>query len=293
MWGRWAGWKGGREAGGTGDQRSVGAARPRRYLCYGGILRREPSMMENVATALILTTLAGLATGVGGLIAYFVPKPDMRYLSVSLGFATGVMIFIAFVDLFSEAREVLGNWHANIFFLAGLLTIFFLDKVVPHSHMNGRADPHCDRLYRGGIMLALGIAIHNLPEGAAVALVSMADLSLGIPIAIAIAIHNIPEGIAVSVPLYCATSDRKKASFYSFLAGMAQPLGAILAILILMPFLTDFVLNASIAFVAGIMVMICFDELIPIANSYGDEHLTNIGIISGICVMMIALALFH
>lgn len=250
-------------------------------------------MMENVVPALILTTLAGLATGVGGLIAYFVPKPDMRYLSISLGFATGVMIFIAFVDLFSEAREVLGNWHANIFFLAGLLTIFFLDKVVPHSHMNGRADPHCDRLYRGGIMLALGIAIHNLPEGAAVALVSMADLSLGIPIAIAIAIHNIPEGIAVSVPLYCATSDRKKASFYSFLAGMAQPLGAILAILILMPFLTDFVLNASIAFVAGIMVMICFDELIPIANSYGDEHLTNIGLIAGIFVMMIALALFH
>jgi ZIP family zinc transporter len=250
-------------------------------------------MMENVVPALILTFLAGLATGVGGLIAYFIPRPDMRYLSVSLGFATGVMIFIAFVDLFSNAREEMGAGYANLFFLIGMLTVYLLDKVVPHAHMDGQADPHCDRLYRGGIMLTLGIAIHNLPEGLAVALVSMADLTLGIPIAIAIAIHNIPEGVACSVPLYCATSDRKKACFYSFLAGMTEPLGAIVAILILLPFLTEFVLSASIAFVAGIMVFICFDELIPIANSYGDEHLTNAGLIAGIFVMMIALAIFH
>jgi ZIP family zinc transporter len=250
-------------------------------------------MVENLVPALILTFLAGLATGVGSLVSYFIPKPDMRYLSVSLGFATGVMIFVAFVDLFCSAKETIGLAGANIFFLIGMLTVYFLDKIVPHCHMNGQADPHCDRLYRGGIMMTLGIAIHNLPEGLAVALVSIADLRLGIPIAIAIAIHNIPEGVACSVPLYCATGDRRKSCLYSFLAGMTEPLGAIIAILVLLPFLNDFVLAASIAFVSGIMVFICFDELIPIANDYGDEHLTNIGLIAGMFVMMIALAAFQ
>ena len=248
-------------------------------------------MVENLLPALLLTFFAGLATGVGSLVSYFIPKPDMRYLSVSLGFASGVMIFVAFVDLFWRSREVIGMVYADLFFLIGMLTVFFLDKLIPHSHMDGQVDSHCDRLYRGGIMMTLGVAIHNLPEGLAVALVSLADLKLGIPIAIAI--HNIPEGVACSVPLYCATGDRRKSCLYSFLAGMTEPLGAIIAILVLYPFLNDFVLSASIAFVSGIMVFICFDELIPIANKYGDEHLTNIGLITGIFVMMIALAAFQ
>jgi ZIP family zinc transporter len=250
-------------------------------------------MVENLIPALILTFFAGLATGLGSLVSYFIPKPDMRYLSVSLGFATGVMIFVAFVDLFWRSRAAIGLGLADVFFLVGMLTVFFLDKLVPHSHLDGQADAHCDRLYRGGIMMTLGVAIHNLPEGLAVALVSIADLRLGIPIALAIAIHNIPEGVACSVPLYCATGDRRKSCLYSFLAGMAEPLGAVIAILVLLPFLNDFVLAASIAFVSGIMVFICFDELIPIANSYGDEHLTNIGLIAGMFVMMIALAAFQ
>jgi len=250
-------------------------------------------MVENLIPALVLTILAGLATGLGSLVSYFIPRPDMRYLSISLGFATGVMIFVGFVDLFCSSKETIGLAHADLFFLAGMLTVYFLDKIVPHTHIDGQADAHCDRLYRGGIMMTLGIGIHNLPEGLAVALVSLADLRLGVPIAIAIAIHNIPEGVACSVPLYCATGDRRKSCLYSFLAGMAEPLGAIVAILVLLPILTDFVLAASIAFVSGIMVFICFDELIPIANDYGDEHLTNIGLIAGIFVMMIALLAFR
>jgi ZIP family zinc transporter len=250
-------------------------------------------MVENLLPALVLTFLAGLATGIGSLISYFLPRPDMRYLSVSLGFATGVMIFVGFVDLFYSSKEAIGLARADFFFLVGMLTIYFLDRIVPHSHIDGQADPHSDRLYRSGIMMTLGIALHNLPEGLAVALTSLADLQLGIPIAIAIAIHNIPEGVACSVPLYCATGDRRKSFLYSFLAGMVEPLGAIVAILVLLPILTDFVLAASIAFVSGIMVFICFDELIPIANSYGDEHLTNIGLIAGIFVMMIALLVFQ
>ena len=247
----------------------------------------------SIVYALLLTTLAALATGIGSLISYVIPKPDTRYLSISLGFATGVMIFVAFVDLFCSARAYIGLAGANLFFFCGLLIIHILDRFLPHMHINGQVDSHCDRLYRGGLMTTFGIGLHNFPEGLTVALVSLADLRLGIPIAIAIGLHNIPEGIACAVPLYCATGNRGKACLYSFLAGMTAPLGAILAILILLPVLNTFVLAAAIALVAGIMVFICFDELIPIANKYGNEHFTNIGIILGIFVMMLALTLFE
>ncbi|HNU39432.1 MAG: zinc transporter ZupT [Methanothrix sp.] len=248
-------------------------------------------MEGNILAALALTLLAGLATGIGSLAAYFIPKPDLRYLSLSLGFAAGVMIYVGFVDLFCSSKNVLGFAYANIFFLIGLILIYFLDRAVPHIHIDGQVDSQCNRLYRSGIMTTIGIAIHNLPEGMTVALVSLADLRLGVPVAIAIAIHNIPEGLACSIPLYCATSDRKKSCLLSFAAGMTEPLGAILAVLLLYPFLNDWLLAAASAMVAGIMVFLCFDELIPIANRYGSEHVTNMGIIAGFAMMMIGLSL--
>ncbi len=248
-------------------------------------------MEGNILAALALTLFAGLATGIGSLVAYFIPKPDMRYLSLSLGFAAGVMIYVGFVDLFCSSKNVLGFAYANIFFLIGLILIYFLDRAVPHIHMDGQVDSQCNRLYRSGIMTTLGIAIHNLPEGMTVALVSLADLRLGVPVAVAIAIHNIPEGLACSIPLYCATSDRRKSCLLSFAAGMTEPLGAILAVLLLYPFLSDWLLAAASAMVAGIMVFLCFDELIPIANRYGSEHVTNMGIIAGFAMMMIGLSL--
>ena len=248
-------------------------------------------MEGNILAALALTLFAGLATGIGSLAAYFIPKPDLRYLSLSLSFAAGVMIYVGFVDLFCSSKNVLGFAYANIFFLIGLILIYFLDRAVPHIHMDGQVDSQCNRLYRSGIMTTIGIAIHNLPEGMTVALVSLADLRLGVPVAIAIAIHNIPEGLACSIPLYCATSDRKKSCLLSFAAGMTEPLGAILAVLLLYPFLNDWLLAAASAMVAGIMVFLCFDELIPIANRYGSEHVTNMGIIAGFAMMMIGLSL--
>jgi ZIP family zinc transporter len=248
---------------------------------------------DNILAAIALTTFAGLATGIGSLISYFIPRPDMRYLSVSLGFASGVMIYVAFVDLFCSSRAVIGLLYSNVFFLIGLFIVYLLDYSVPHIHIDGQVDSQCNRLYRGGIMTTIGIALHNLPEGMTVALVALADLRLGIPIAIAIAIHNIPEGVACSVPLYCASSDRKLSFLLSFAAGLAEPLGAILAILILYPFLNPWVLAAATALVSGIMVFICFDELIPIANKYGGEHLTNLGIVAGFIVMMIGLGLIE
>lgn len=248
-------------------------------------------MTTNILDAMALTTFAGLATGIGSLISYLIPKPDLRYLSISLGFATGVMVFLAFVNLFSSSRSLMGVTAANLCFLAGLLAIYALDHIIPHIHLDGTIDAHGDRLCRAGIMTTIGMAIHNLPEGMTVALVSLTDIRLGIPVAIAIAIHNIPEGVACSVPLYCATGNRRRSCLLSFLAGMTEPLGAILAILVLYPFLSPYVLAASTAMVAGMMVFICFDELIPVANRYGSEHLTSLGIIAGFLVMILASSL--
>lgn len=248
-------------------------------------------MEGNILAAIALTLFAGLATGIGSLAAYFIPRPDMRYLSLSLGFAAGVMIYVGFVDLFCSSKSVLGFGYANLFFLLGLALIYALDHLIPHIHMDGQVDSQCSRLYRTGIMTTIGMAIHNLPEGMTVALVSLADLRLGIPVAVAIAIHNIPEGMACSIPLYCATSDRKRACLLSFAAGMTEPLGAVLAVLLLYPFLNDWLLAAASALVAGIMVFISFDELLPIANRYGSEHIANIGLIAGFSVMMAGLYL--
>jgi ZIP family zinc transporter len=248
-------------------------------------------LTTNILDAMALTTFAGLATGIGSLISYLIPKPDLRYLSISLGFATGVMVFLAFVNLFSSSRSLMGVTAANLCFLAGLLAIYALDHIIPHIHLDGTIDAHGDRLCRAGIMTTIGMAIHNLPEGMTVALVSLTDIRLGIPVAIAIAIHNIPEGVACSVPLYCATGNRRRSCLLSFLAGMTEPLGAILAILVLYPFLSPYVLAASTAMVAGMMVFICFDELIPVANRYGSEHLTSLGIIAGFLVMILASSL--
>jgi ZIP family zinc transporter len=244
-------------------------------------------LTTNLLDVIAITTFAGLATGIGSLISYLVPRPDLRYLSISLGFATGVMIFLAFANLLSSARAEMGATAANLCFLVGLLAIYALDHILPHIHLDGTIDAHGDRLCRAGIMTTIGMAIHNLPEGMTVALVSLADIRLGI----AIAIHNIPEGVACSVPLYCATGDRRRSCLLSFLAGMTEPLGAILAILVLYPFLSPYVLAASTAMVAGMMVFICFDELIPVANRYGSEHLTSLGTIAGFLVMILASSL--
>ncbi|HPT18487.1 MAG TPA: zinc transporter ZupT [Methanothrix sp.] len=250
-------------------------------------------MEGNILAALALTLFAGLATGIGSLAAYFMPRPDMRYMSLSLGFAAGVMIYVGFVDLFCSSKSVLGFGYANLFFLLGLALIYALDHLIPHIHMDGQVDSQCNRLYRSGIMTTIGMAIHNLPEGMTVALVSLADLRLGVPVAVAIAIHNIPEGMACSIPLYCATSDRKRSCLLSFAAGMTEPLGAVLAVLLLYPFLNDWLLAAASALVAGIMVFISFDELLPIASRYGSEHIANMGLIAGFSIMMAGLYLME
>jgi ZIP family zinc transporter len=213
-------------------------------------------------------------------------------MSFTLGFSAGVMILVSFVELLQSSIQYIGFLSAHIALFIGMAGIFLIDLLVPHSYM-GQHDHGEDRsrgeLMRVGLLVALGIGIHNFPEGMATFAGALEDVRLGIAIAVAIAIHNIPEGLAVSAPIYAATGSRGRAFLWSFLSGVSEPVGAALAALVLLPFLTEAVLGWILAAVAGIMVSISMDELVPAAKSFGREHVPIAGVISGMVIMALSL----
>ena len=264
---------------------------------------------SNIYLAFGLTLFAGLATAVGGGIAFFAKRTNTTFLSYSLGFSAGVMIYISFTEILGEANKIIGEhftenssaWLTFIFFIAGVFLTALIDKAVP-----ARENPHemrsleqmdngrsfrGKRLLRVGIFTAVAIAIHNFPEGIATFMAGVSDITVGVSIALAIAIHNIPEGIAVSVPVYYATGSRKKAFWWAAASGLSEPLGALFGYFILSFFRSQVVLGYVFALVAGIMIYISFDELLPAAHKYGKHHTTIYGVISGIIVIGISLML--
>lgn len=255
--------------------------------------------MGDVTTAFFLATFAGISTGLGSLIAFLVPNLRFTWLSVLLGFAAGAMIYISFVDLLAESVGSLGFFRANAAFFLGILGMGLLDRMVGHIHMDtlpdGNTSPISENssLRKTGLLTAVGIAMHNFPEGMAVLFSSLSSTYLGFSVAVAIAIHNIPEGVAVSVPIYYSSGSRKKAFAYSFFSGLTEPLGAGIGYFLLFPFLTPEILFFMLAAVGGVMVFICFDELLPIAIRYGDEHLAFLGVFSGMLVVSLSLYLMH
>lgn len=267
---------------------------------------------SKVLIAFGLTLFAGLSTGLGSLLAFFTKKTNTKFLSAVLGFSAGVMIYISMIELFFESRNLLvaslgktgGFWATAGAFFAGIVFIGIIDRLVPEAEnphepckvkdgLNASQVEECEKnvLMRTGLFTALAIAIHNFPEGLATFASALQDTSLGIAIAVAVAIHNIPEGIAVSIPVYYATGSKKKAFSLSFLSGLSEPLGALLGYLILRPFLNDVVFGILFAFVAGIMVFISLDELLPAAREYGEAHLSIYGLVGGMAVMAVSLLL--
>lgn len=301
---------------------------------------------HTVLIAFGLTLFAGLSTGIGSLIAWACKRTNTRFLSVVLGFSAGVMIYVSFVEILAEARNLLteslgiisGSWVAVAGFFGGILVIALIDKLVPAADnphemryvesmsededdntcpkrkklimrkdktcdaagwQMGKAQceiaahhPHHGKLMRLGLFTAIAIAIHNFPEGIATFVAALKDPSLGITIALAIAIHNIPEGIAVSVPVYYATGNRKKAFLWSLLSGLSEPLGALVGFVVLSAVMNDVVFGVLFASVAGIMIFISLDELLPTAREYGEPHLSIYGLVAGMGVMAVSLLLF-
>jgi len=261
---------------------------------------------------------AGLATGVGSILAFLYKRLDSKFLSGALGFSAGVMIYVSMIEIFFKARdsisqelgEVNGYWYTTIAFFGGMLLIGIIDKMVPtpenphepismehleacmNENMELVEEANSSNLMRMGLFSALAIAIHNFPEGIATFVSALKDPALGTSIAIAIAIHNIPEGVAVSVPIYYATKSRRQAFLYSFLSGLSEPIGALVGFLFLYKYLTGTVFGLLFAAVAGIMVFISLDELLPTAEKYGEHHIAIYGVVSGMVVMALSLLLF-
>ncbi len=269
--------------------------------------------MNNVLIAFLLTAFAGLSTGIGSALAFYSKKTNLSFLSTSLGFSAGVMVYVSFVEILSKANEsltsALGKTQGEIMtvfsFFLGIAVIALIDQFVPEFE-----NPHIPRereeleglkkesyieessLMKMGLFSALAIAIHNFPEGIATFASALSDPNLGISIAIAVAIHNIPEGISVSVPIYHATGNKKKAFAYSFLSGLAEPLGAIIGYFFLSFLFNDLTFGILFGSVAGIMVFISIDELLPTSRKYGKGHQVIYGFIAGMGVMAISLLLF-
>ena len=258
-------------------------------------------MNENVLPALLLTTLAGLSTGIGSVIALFAKKTNTKFLSGSLGFSSGVMIYVSLIELFPAAVEVFTAVYSAkqsvlftvLAFLGGMLLFALLERVIPHADFDRKPPKKQEKgkakLYKTGIVTAVALALHNFPEGLATFVSALQGIEVAIPIVVAIALHNIPEGIAVSVPIYYATGSRKRAFVYSFLSGLTEPLAAILGYLILMPFLNEQVYAVLNGMIAGIMVLISLDELLPAANRYGHQRLSTYGVVGGMAVMAFSL----
>lgn len=258
---------------------------------------------SNIFFALGLTLFAGLSTGIGSALAFFTKKTNTKFLSTSLGFSAGVMIYVSFVEIFPQALDLLKRSDSAapelatvIAFFVGIALIYAIDMLIPNAEnphemrsvedMGGHKEKQLKRM---GIMMALAIGIHNFPEGMATFTSALVSPDIAIPIAIAIAIHNIPEGIAVSVPIYYATGSRRKAFWLSLGSGMAEPIGGLIGYFVLMPFMSDLTLGLLMASVAGIMVFISVDELLPGAEKYGEHHFSIAGFVGGMAVMAISL----
>lgn len=265
-------------------------------------------MDENVGLALAVTLIAGLATVVGSFIALVATHTNRVFLSLALGFSAGSMLYISFMELLPQALDQLGGDREGIpgvliAFTCGAVVIALIDRIVPNfgnPHENLSVESMSSspnrslylsqsRLMRTSSFVAITVALHNFPEGIAAFVVTVDEPALGIALGLAIAVHNIPEGIAVSVPVYFATGSRVKAFYYSALSGLAEPLGAILAFVLLAPLITPSIMGILLAAVAGVMVFIALDQMMPVARDYGHPHLVIYGVIGGMFVMGISL----
>lgn len=263
--------------------------------------------MNNVLFAFLLTLFAGLSTGIGGCLAFVGKKDNKKFLSVSLGFSAGVMIYVSMIEIFAKAKESLvsaigfqkGNWLTVIAFFGGMILIATIDKFVPKEdnphEFCSVDDIECQNrqkdkgLMKTGVVTAVAIGIHNFPEGLATFMSALQDPKIAVPIAVAIAIHNIPEGLSVSMPIYHATGSKKKAFLYALYSGLSEPIGALIGYVFLRNLFSELTLGIIFAGIAGIMVFISIDELLPASRAYGEHHLSIYGLVAGMMIMAVSL----
>lgn len=270
--------------------------------------------LSNVILSFGLTLVVGLSMGVGSLLSFFVKETNRKFLSLSLSFSAGIMIYVSFMAILPEGMELIeshigevGHFVALLGFFGGMFITAVLEKLVHkyagdyHDHHHGHDNHHHDHderheegqhLSKLGVLSAVAIAIHNLPEGLAIFTAGLSDITVALPIAAAVIIHNIPLSIAISVPIYYSSGSKKKAFLYSLLVGLCQPFGAIIGYLVLHRFFNNMLFGILFTMVAGIMVFVSLDELLPASQKYEDHHLSVYGAIAGMIVMAFSLGVF-
>lgn len=273
------------------------------------------TQLSPLLNVLLLSLVASLGTTIGGVLA-IIRRPGKRTYGFMMGITAGVMICLSFMELVNEAWELGGPKAATLGFAIGALFMLSLDYLAPHLRFgelefhghnqeldssgsnadnsnsrkmrrrrraqnwkNKEGSPIDAKLISSGLLLAIGISLHNLPEGISEGAGYMHNPQFGIFIATAIMLHNIPEGMATALPLFKGGTNRWYALGISTLSGLAEPLGAVLAYLFLGSFQS--LVPAALAFAGGVMVYITLDELIPSAREYGSVHWTSLGIIFG------------
>lgn len=260
-------------------------------------------MILNYKIPLLMAFLAGMATVIGGFLTFFIKRTNIKGLSVGLGFSAGVMIFLSFTQILKNSNLMLikffpnhSQWLVFAGFSIGILTAILIDCFIP-DHIDEDlfcTQEHClhhHKIRRAGLLTAIAISVHNFPEGMATFFVATQNLTLGFTVAMAIAIHNIPEGIAVALPIYHATGKKRLAILYTFLSGISEPIGALLGLFALNYVLPQAAVGLLFAAVAGIMVYISFDTLLPLSKEYGNGHYSVFGIFAGIFFIWISLLL--
>lgn len=243
---------------------------------------------------LILSLFAGLSTIIGAFIVFFSNSTNKKLITFALSFSAGVMLSISFTDLYPTAQSTLiklyGNYYgiiyALLFLILGALIAMVIDNFIPCDEALILANN--SSLYKVGLVSMIALFIHNFPEGIATYVSGYQNTTLGISVAIAISLHNIPEGISIAMPIYYSTSSKLKAFKYTFLSGMAEPLGALLALIFLKPYINEIILSVLFSLVAGIMIYISLQELIPEARAYDNKNIYITSLILGICIIPIS-----
>ncbi|WP_300384918.1 zinc transporter ZupT [Clostridium sp.] len=244
---------------------------------------------KNIVIPLMLSVFAGLSTVLGTFIIFVSSKKSNKLITFSLSFSAGVMISVSLTDLLLSSIENLSKIHGAsagiafslLFMLIGGFFAFLIDKLIPDDNIN----ENNNSLFRVGLVSTVALMIHNFPEGIATFVSGYHNTSLGISIALAISLHNIPEGIAIALPIYYSTKSKLKAFKFTFLSGLAEPLGAFIAFLFLRPYINENVLSIIFSIVAGIMIYISFTELLPKANSYKENYVYITSIFLGLCII--------
>lgn len=262
-------------------------------------------MDHSVVIAFAACGLAALATILGSVVLFRVREPHPRLLAFGLSFAGGAMVYISLVEIFVKSQVAFGHdlpdktayALATLAFFSGVLMVVLLDRLLPnpHSGLDEHDYGHDSKKHiaRVGLMAAIAITAHNFPEGMATFFATLDDPGIGAPLAMAIAIHNIPEGVSIAIPVYFATGSRRKAILACSLSALAEPVGAALGYLVLAPYLSQSVYGWVFGMIAGIMVFLALDELLPAAKRYAKGHETVYGMISGMAALALSLVLFR